>query len=76
MSKIKELIEQVKAGAINELQYCNQIDTPYVCNLISDPKGKAQVVDLIVEYVGNNGMTIGEAINYIERENNPNLSNY
>ncbi len=33
------------------------------------------VIDLIVEYVGNNGMTIGEAINYIERENNPQLSN-
>lgn len=75
MSKIKELIEQVKKGAENELQYCNVIDTPAVCQLISDEKGKKMVIDLIVEYVGNNGMTIGEAINYIERENNPRLSN-
>lgn len=75
MSNIKELIEQVKAGAEKELEYCNQVDTPAVCQLISDAKGKQIVIDLIVEYVGNNGMTIGEAINYIERENNPQMSN-
>lgn len=75
MSKIKELIEQVRQGAENELKYCNVVDTPAVCALISDAEGKKKVIDLIVEYVGNNGMTIGEAINYIERENNPQLSN-
>lgn len=75
MADIKELIAQVKAGAEKELEYCNAIDTPAVCQLISDPAGKAKIIDLIVEYVGNNGMTIGEAINYIERENNPQLSN-
>ena len=75
MSKIKELIAQVKAGAEKELEYCNSIDTPAVCQLINDPKGKEMIIDLIVEYVGKNGMTIGEAINYIERDNNPQLSN-
>ena len=74
MRNIKELIEKVKQGAENELQYCNVVDTPAVCQLISDEKGKKMVIDLIVEYVGNNGMTIGEAINYIERENNPQLN--
>ena len=75
MADIKKLIDQVKAGAANELEYCNEVDTPYVCHLIADTKGKEKVIDLIVEYVGNHGMTIGEAINYIERDNNPNLSN-
>lgn len=76
MSKnIKDLIEQVKAGAEKELEYCNQVDTPAVCQMIADAEGKAKVIDLIVEYVGKNGMTIGEAINYIERDNNPKLSN-
>lgn len=75
MSKVKELINQVKEGAAKELEYCNQIDTPYVCNLISDKAGKDKIIDLIVEYVGKNGMTIGEAINYIERDNNPNANN-
>ena len=75
MSKVKELIEQVRQGAIKELEYCNSIDTPAVCQMISDPKGKTMVVDLIIEYVGKNGMSIGEAINYIERDNNPQLTN-
>jgi hypothetical protein len=75
MTKVKELIEQVKAGAEKELEHCNMVDTPAVCQMINEPGGKKKIIDLIVEYVGNNGMTIGEAINYIERENNPTLSN-
>jgi len=75
MSKVSELIAKVKEGARKELEFCNSIDTPYVCAMINDEHKKAKVIDLIVEYVGTNGMTIGEAINYIERDNNPNLSN-
>lgn len=75
MTKVKELIEQVKANAVKELDHCNMVDTPAVCQMITEPGGKAKIIDLIVEYVGNNGMSIGEAINYIERENNPTLSN-
>jgi len=75
MSKVRDLIEKVKEGAREELKYCNSIETPYVCAMINDEHKKEKVVDLIVEYVGKNGMTIGEAINYIERDNNPNLSN-
>lgn len=75
MNKVSELIAQVKAAAEKELEYCNSIDTPAVCQMISEPDGKQKIIDLIVEYVGRNGMTVGEAINYIERENNPQLTN-
>ena len=75
MSKVNELIAQVKAAAEKELQYCNSVDTPAVCQMISDAAGKEKIINLLVEYVGRNGMTVGEAINYIERENNPQLSN-
>lgn len=75
MSRVKMLIEKVKSQAKQELEFCNEVDTPYVCALIQKPEGKEQVLNLIVEYVGNNGMTIGEAINYIERDQNPNLEN-
>jgi 5'(3')-deoxyribonucleotidase len=75
MSNIKELIAQVKDNAEKELSHCNAVDTPSVCQMIQDAKGKEMIIDLIVEYVGKNGMTIGEAINYIERDNNPQLSN-
>lgn len=72
---IKALIEQVKIDAEKELEFCNHVDTPAVCSMIAEKKGKEKVIDQIVEYVGKNGMTIGQAINYIERENNPQLSN-
>ena len=76
MSNVKELIEKVRIAAEKELEHCNGVDTPAVCQLINDAKGKNMVLDQICEYVGKNGMTIGEAINYIERTNNPELSNY
>lgn len=75
MSKIQDLIDQVRAGAIAELEFCDEVDTPYVCNLISTPEGKQKIIDQIIEYVGTNGMTISEAITFIERQSNPQLSN-
>jgi hypothetical protein len=77
MGNIKTLIEKVRHSAEKELEFCNIIDTPIVCSIIhSSEINKKKVIDLIVEYVGKNGMTIGEAINYIERDNNPNSNNY
>lgn len=77
MESIKILIEQVRQSAEKELEFCNVIDTPNVCAMIhSSETNKKKVIDLIIEYVGKNRMTIGEAINYIERDNNPNSNNY
>jgi hypothetical protein len=77
MENIKTLIEQVRQSAAKELEFCNIIDTPNVCAIIhSSEANKQKVIDLIVQYVGKNGMSIGEAINYIERDNNPNSNNY
>lgn len=77
MENIKTLIEQVKQSAEKELEFCNVIDTPNVCAIVnSSEANKKKVIDLIVQYVGKNGMSIGEAINYIERDNNPNSNNY
>lgn len=75
MSQVNELIEKVKKSAAAELEYCNPVDTPAVCSLISTPAGKAKVIDLIVEYVGKSGISIGDAIVTIEREKNPTLNN-
>ena len=72
MSKIKELLEQLKVETNKELEFCNELDTPHVCAMISTHEGKEKIVETICEYVGNNGMTIGEAINYIEKVSNPN----
>jgi hypothetical protein len=68
-------IAELRALTINqierELDYCNSNDTPTVCQMISTPKGRQKIVDLVLEYVGNAGQTIGQAIVSIEAENNP-----
>lgn len=54
-----------------ELDYCNSEDTPMVCRMISTPGGRQKIVELVLEYVGNAGQTISQAIQSIDDENNP-----
>ncbi len=63
-----EIIDDVRHLAIRELEYCNEQDTPAVCQMIQTEEGKKQIVDLIVEYVGKRGISISDAIVAIERE--------
>ena len=73
MSKqsIEALRDQVILQAERELEYCNTEDTPIVCAMCSTPEGKQKIINLIVEYVGNSGQTVSQAIVSIEEESNP-----
>lgn len=75
MAKQNQSIAELRAMTIiqieRELDYCNANDTPIVCQMISTPQGRQKIVDLILEYVGNAGQTISQAIVSIEAENNP-----
>lgn len=68
-------IQELRAMTIvqieRELDFCNPNDTPMVCSMISTPEGRKKVVNLILEYVGNAGQTIAQAIVSIDNENNP-----
>lgn len=68
---IAELRDQVRVQAERELEFCNQVDTPTVCQMITTPEGKEKIIELILEYVGNSGQTVSQAIVSIEREFNP-----
>jgi hypothetical protein len=39
--------------------------------MISTSEGRKKIVDLILEYVGNSGQSIAQAIVSIDNENNP-----
>ena len=65
MNRLKELI------AI-ELDDCNDVDWPYVCNMAANPKTRAQVEAMIIEQVKAFGISVGEALERIERAFNPN----
>jgi hypothetical protein len=70
-SNINQLRTIVTAQIEEELKYCNPSDTPMVCKMISTPEGKEKIVELILEYVGNAGQSIAQAIVSIENETNP-----
>lgn len=65
MTRLKELI------AI-ELDHCNKVDWPYVCNMTGTPEGKKQVEDMIIKQCTTSGITVGQALEKIERAYNPN----
>jgi hypothetical protein len=65
MARLKELI------AI-ELDHCNKEDWPYVCHMAADPTTRTQVEEMIVEQVRISGISVGQALERIERSYNPN----
>jgi hypothetical protein len=68
---IASLREQVVLQAERELEYCNTEDTPIVCSMCETEEGKKKIIELIVEYVGNSGQTVSQAIVSIEEDSNP-----
>lgn len=65
MARLKELI------AI-ELDSCNKVDWPYVCHMAEDPGTRKQVEEMIIEQVRISGVSVGQALERIERAYNPN----
>jgi hypothetical protein len=65
MARLKELI------AI-ELDSCNKTDWPYVCHMAASPETRLQVEDMIIEQVRISGISVGQALERIERAYNPN----
>ena len=70
MSSI-EAVQIVRNLANKELEFCNIVDTPYICSAISQPSKKEKIVEEIVEIVGKRGLSISMAISEIETNLNP-----
>ena len=69
---MEHLLEKFNQQVNLMLDECNTDFTPVVCNLISTPEGRDKVFELIRKKVIIEKITIGEAINAIEIEFNPN----
>jgi hypothetical protein len=72
MDSIQEKVIKLKEAAHIELSFCNPADTPYLCHLLENSESKDKIVDRIVTYVANEGISISNAISKIETELNPN----
>ena len=66
ITRLKELI------AI-EVDSCNKTDWPYVCHMAADPETKKQVENMIIEQASQSGISVGQALERIERAYNPNI---
>lgn len=70
---LAELAEEINAQLDQCLEDETGTFTPKVCSFIKEPKGREKVVQLVVNYVIEEDMSIAEAINEIERDFNDNL---
>ena len=61
IAEIKQLIQE-------ELEGCNHSLWPKVCEMQSTEKGLTKLEEMIIRYVGEDGMGIGSAIAIIEQE--------
>ena len=74
----ERLLEDLRIEINAQLDQCQEDEqgtfTPKVCSFIRTDEGREKVVQLIINYVAEEGMTIAEAINEIERDFNDNLA--
>lgn len=75
---VERLLEDLKIEINAQLEQCKEDEkgtfTPKVCSFITTPEGREKIVQLIINYVAQEGMTIAEAINEIERDFNDNMA--
>lgn len=67
-----DLMDRLKELIAIELDACNKEDWPYVCHMASNPEKRKSVEAMIIEYCTTGKMTVGEAMEKIERAYNPN----
>lgn len=71
------ILDKLKSAINAQLDQCQEDETgtftPKVCHFIRTPPGREKIVQLIINYVAQEGMTIAEAIDHIERDFNDNL---
>lgn len=70
-AKLEEL-KQLISAHLNE---CDYTYTPTICQMKDTPKGKEQLEEKILSLILAKGCSVGQAVNEIEKEFNPNLIN-
>ena len=72
---MNEKLKELKQLIHSHLQQCDKILTPTICEMKDTPSGKSELEEMILSRILERGITVGQAINEIEKEYNPNLIN-
>lgn len=76
MENVIEKLKELRSHVEHELEYCNIVDTPYICSAIhKTDQEKDQIINYIVELVVKKGISISMAIAETEFELNPRFTN-
>ncbi|MFA5727323.1 MAG: hypothetical protein WC886_06755 [Saccharofermentanaceae bacterium] len=67
-----QLMDRLKELIAIELDHCNKFDWPYVCKISSTSEGKKTIENMIINHCIQSGITVGQALEKIERAYNPN----
>jgi len=72
---MNEKLKELKNLIHSHLNVCDKILTPTICEMKDSPEGKAELEQMILTRILERGITVGQAINDIEKEYNSNLIN-
>lgn len=61
-------IEELKILIHEELKDCSHIHWPHVCQMQSTETGMARLLEMIIQHIAEEGMSIGSAIATVEYE--------
>uniref|UniRef100_A0A6M3KHA7 Uncharacterized protein n=1 Tax=viral metagenome TaxID=1070528 RepID=A0A6M3KHA7_9ZZZZ len=71
MARYENLLHSLREKIEDSLELCDSLDTPYLCSAISDKDDKERLIKAIIKLV-EKGYSIGEAINMLENDLDPN----
>ena len=67
------IVTKVKSQVKNYLDYCNDSNTPYICDLKNKKGGVEKIENFILKCVFENNYEIGESLSLLERYLDPNF---
>jgi hypothetical protein len=67
-----EILQQLKDMITIMLDDCDKYTHPHVCNMANNPNTREELESMIIEISKQSGLSVGQAIEQIERAYNPN----
>ena len=67
-----EHIERLKEEIALQFEYCNPADTPFLCGQLATKEGYDKMMNLIIDLVGGDALSISQAMLQVERTYNIN----
>jgi hypothetical protein len=72
---MSEKLKELKQLIHSHLESCDKILTPTICEMKDSKEGKSELEEKVLKRILERGITVGQAINEIEREYNSNMIN-